>query len=47
MRTDLADAVAKATAHESMEQARLQQTKDFAEDIKASAERRDPQFTGD
>lgn len=47
MRTDLADAVAKATVHESIEQARLQQTKDFTEGIRASAERRDPQFTGE
>ena len=47
MRTDLADAVAKATAHESIEQARLQQTKDFTEGIRASAERREPQFTGE
>jgi enoyl-CoA hydratase/carnithine racemase len=47
MRTDLADAVAKATAHESIEQARLQKTKDFTEGIRASAERRDPQFTGE
>ena len=46
MRTELADAVAKATAHESIEQARLQQTEDFAEGIRASAERREPQFTG-
>ena len=47
MRTDLADAVAKVTAHESIEQARLQQTKDFTEGIRASAERREPQFTGE
>lgn len=47
MRTDLADAVAKATAHESLEQARLQQTSDFTEGIRASAERREPQFTGE
>ncbi len=47
MRTDLADAVAKVTAHESLEQARLQQTKDFTEGIRASADRREPQFTGE
>jgi 2-(1,2-epoxy-1,2-dihydrophenyl)acetyl-CoA isomerase len=47
MRTDLADEVAKATAHESIEQARLQKTKDFAEGIRASGERRDPQFIGE
>ena len=47
MRADLADAVAKVTAHESIEQARLQQTKDFTEGIRASAERREPQFTGE
>ena len=47
MRTDLADAVAKVTAHESIEQARLQQTKDFTEGIRASGERRDPQFIGE
>ena len=47
MRSDLADAVAKVTAHESLEQARLQQTKDFAEGIRASGERRDPQFIGE
>jgi 2-(1,2-epoxy-1,2-dihydrophenyl)acetyl-CoA isomerase len=47
MRSDLADAVAKVTAHESIEQARLQQTKDFTEGIRASGERRDPEFIGE
>jgi enoyl-CoA hydratase/carnithine racemase len=46
MRGDLADRIAKATAHEREEQDRLRQTDDFAEGIKADGERRVPQFKG-
>jgi enoyl-CoA hydratase/carnithine racemase len=46
MRGDLAERVRAATAHEQLEQARLQKTSDFAEGIRASAERRDPNFEG-
>lgn len=46
MRGHLADAVAAATDREDAEQVKLRVTGDFAEGIRASAERRDPQFTG-
>ena len=46
MRAGLADAVAAATAREDQEQDRLRRTADWAEGIKASAERRDPRFEG-
>ena len=44
LRGDLADRVEAATLHEAAEQARLSQTEDWKEGIKASAERRDPLF---
>ena len=46
MRAGLADAVAAATAREDQEQDRLRRTADWAEGVKASAERRDPRFEG-
>ena len=47
LRGDLADQVEAATAHEHQEQARLQQTADFAEGSRAMAERRTPEFRGE
>ena len=47
LRGDLADQVEAATAHEHREQARLQQTADFAEGSRAMAERRIPEFRGE
>lgn len=46
MRAGLADAVGAATAHEQAEQARLRITSDWAEGVRASAERREPRFEG-
>ena len=46
MRAGLADAVAAATAREDAEQDRLRRTEDWAEGVRASAERRDPRFQG-
>jgi 2-(1,2-epoxy-1,2-dihydrophenyl)acetyl-CoA isomerase len=46
MRGHLADAVAQATEREDAEQNRLRGTEDFAEGIRATAERRPPQFLG-
>jgi enoyl-CoA hydratase/carnithine racemase len=46
MRGDLADRVLKATEHELVEQTRLRKTDDFKEGVKATAERRLPNFTG-
>lgn len=46
MREGLADAVAAATAHELEEQVWLRQTADFREGVKATSERRIPNFTG-
>ena len=46
MRGDIADRVLRATEHELAEQTRLRKTDDFKEGIKATAERRVPNFTG-
>lgn len=46
MRGDLADKIRAATDHELEEQDRLRATQDFKEGVKATAERRLPQFTG-
>jgi 2-(1,2-epoxy-1,2-dihydrophenyl)acetyl-CoA isomerase len=46
LRAGLADQVAAATEQELAEQARLRNTEDFVEGIRAAAERRTPQFHG-
>jgi enoyl-CoA hydratase/carnithine racemase len=46
MRADLADRVLKATEHELKEQTWLRKTDDFKEGVKATAERRLPNFVG-
>ncbi|MDA8323998.1 MAG: enoyl-CoA hydratase/isomerase family protein, partial [Actinomycetota bacterium] len=46
MRAGLAERVRAATDHELAEQDRLWQTADFAEGVRASAERRVPRFYG-
>ena len=46
MRGDLADRVRQATEHELKEQTWLRKTGDFKEGVKATAERRLPDFTG-
>jgi enoyl-CoA hydratase/carnithine racemase len=46
MRGDLAEQIATATDREDAEQIRLRTTEDFKEGIKATAERRDPNFVG-
>ena len=46
MRGDIADRVLKATEHELKEQTALRKTDDFKEGVKATAERRLPNFTG-
>lgn len=46
MRGHLAQAVRDATDHEGAEQDRLRRTADFAEGIRATAERRPPRFEG-
>lgn len=46
MRGDIADRVLKATEHELKEQTRLRKTDDFKEGVKATAERRVPNFAG-
>ncbi|NBN90958.1 MAG: enoyl-CoA hydratase/isomerase family protein [Actinobacteria bacterium] len=45
LRRDLADRVAVATEHELAEQLRLRKTNDFAEGVRATAERRTARFT--
>lgn len=47
MRAGLAEAVRAATVREDREQARLRSTRDFAEGIAASSERRMPNFAGE
>ena len=46
MRAGLADLVAAATSREDREQDRLRRTSDWAEGVRASAERREPRFEG-
>lgn len=46
LRQGFADRIAAATDHELAEQGRLRLTQDFREGIKASAERREPGFSG-
>ena len=45
LRGDIADRVASATEHELAEQSRLRKTNDFAEGVRATAERRVANFT--
>jgi enoyl-CoA hydratase/carnithine racemase len=44
LRGDLAQQIVRATEHERSEQAWLRATRDFAEGVKASPERREPTF---
>jgi len=46
LRRGLVEEVRQAMAHEAAEQARLRDTADFAEGVRAAAERRDPYFSG-
>jgi enoyl-CoA hydratase/carnithine racemase len=46
MRGDLADAVKEATDHELSVQSRLRHSEDFAEGVRATAERRPARFSG-
>jgi 2-(1,2-epoxy-1,2-dihydrophenyl)acetyl-CoA isomerase len=46
LRHGLVDAARQAMVHEQAEQLRLRDTADFAEGVRAAAERRDPRFTG-
>ncbi len=47
MRGDLADRVRVATDREQAEQDRLRRTSDWAEGVRAMAERRTPEFRGE
>jgi enoyl-CoA hydratase/carnithine racemase len=44
LRGDLAEQVVRATEHERSEQAWLRATRDFAEGVSASSQRREPKF---
>jgi enoyl-CoA hydratase/carnithine racemase len=46
LRKDLIERIRAATDRESAEQARLMQTEDFREGVRAVSERRAPQFSG-
>jgi 2-(1,2-epoxy-1,2-dihydrophenyl)acetyl-CoA isomerase len=46
LRRGLLERVTEAMEHESAEQLRLRESKDFAEGVRASAERREPRFSG-
>ena len=46
MRGDIAERVLKATEHELKQQTALRKTEDFKEGVKATAERRRPNFVG-
>jgi enoyl-CoA hydratase/carnithine racemase len=46
LRHGLVDAARQAMEHERSEQARLAATNDFAEGVRAAAERREPRFAG-
>ncbi|HEY6426950.1 MAG TPA: enoyl-CoA hydratase/isomerase family protein [Acidimicrobiales bacterium] len=46
LRHGLVDAARQAMAHEQAEQVRLRDTADFAEGVRAAAERREPRFGG-
>jgi len=46
LRRGLVEAVGQAMEHERAEQVRLRGTADFAEGVRAAAERREPRFTG-
>ena len=46
LRQGLVDAVRLALDHECAEQVRFRDTADFIEGVRATAERREPRFTG-
>jgi len=47
LRRELAERVRAVVAHELAEQTRLRRTRDFVEGVRATSERRTPQFTGE